>query len=446
MRHSIIRLSCVAGFLGLAMGGAVARPTSVCAADLPATQPAVVLPSIPERTFSIADYGAISDGTTPATSAMTKAIEAARQAGGGVVRIPAGRYLTAPFSLTSKLNFHLDKGAVLLLMNNLETYPKGDKGYADWISAKGCTDLAITGDGTIDGQGQPWWDKYRKRNGIAPRGLPHRPHMIRLSNCTRVLVRDVTLTNSPNFHLVPDDCQDVTIDHVTIKAPADAPNTDAIDPSGWGFHILRCTIDVGDDNIAIKAHASGKPGRPSCENFLVEDCTFLHGHGLSIGGQTPGGLRGLLVRNCTFDGTEAGIRLKAGRGEGGLVEDCAYQGLIMRNVKVPIYITSYYPRLPADVEKDAARPVNATTPIWRNIRISDLTATNCPEAGRILGLPETPVSDVTFTNVHLSAAKGMRILHGRQIDFRQSSIEVEKGSKLTLTDADVSGLEAATGK
>src|SRR5207253_1217248 len=162
-------------------------------------------------------------------------------------------------------------------------------------------------------------------------------------NITRLLVKDVTLTNSPNFHLITDDSEDVTIDHVTIKSPANAPNTDGIDPSGWNYHITRCTIDTGDDNIAIKAHKAAKAGRPSCEHFLVEDCTFRRGHGMSIGGQTPGGLRGLLVRNCTFDGTEAGIRMKAPRGEGGLVEDCTYEKITMRGVKVPIFITSYYP-------------------------------------------------------------------------------------------------------
>ena len=181
--------------------------------------------------------------------------------------------------------------------------------------------------------------------------------MIRLRDCTRVLVEGVTLTNSPNVHLITDDCEDVTIEGVTIKSPADSPNTDGLNPSGWNYHIARCTIDTGDDNIAIKAHPSRRPDRPSCENMLIEHCTFLHGHGMSVGGQTPGGLRGLVVRDCSFDGTEAGIRLKAPRGDGGLVEDCAYEKLTMKHVKVPIYITSYYPSVPKDVEDDPAQPV-----------------------------------------------------------------------------------------
>ena len=409
-------------------------------------QPAVILPQIPDRNFRITDYGAVADGKTLATDAIVKAIDAARTAGGGTVQISAGSFLTTPFSLTSKLNLHLDRGATLLLINTIETYPKTSRSYIDWISADRCSDIAITGEGTIDGQGQPWWDKYRKRGGVVPAGLLHRPQMIRLSACSRVLIKDVTLTNSPNFHLIPDDCENVTIEHITIRAPSDAPNTDAIDPSGWSFHIVDCTLDVGDDNIAIKAHRSARLDRPACENFLIENCTFLHGHGMSIGGQTPGGLRGLVVRNCTFDGTEAGIRLKAARGQGGLVEDCSYENLTMRNVKVPIYITSYYPSIPADVENDPAQPISPTTPIWRNIRITDLTGTHCGEAGRMLGLPEMPISDVVLTNVHLSAAKGLRIVNARQIQFVSSTVTSQKGPGLIVHGADISGLEPETGK
>ncbi len=402
--------------------------------------PAAALPKVPDKTFSIADFGAVADGKTPATDALVKAIEAAHQAGGGTVRVPAGRYVTSPFSLTSKLNLHLDQGATLLLVNDLQTYPHTARNYTDWITANECTDISITGEGTIDGQGRPWWDKYRKRDGVVPTGLLHRPHMIRLSACSRVLIKDVTLTNSPMFHLVPDDCEDVTIDHVTIRAPADAPNTDGIDPSGWNYHISRCTLDVGDDNIAVKGHKSARPGRPACEHLLVENCGFLHGHGMSVGGQTVGGVRGLLVRNCTFDGTEAGIRLKAARGEGGLVEDCSYEKLTMRNVKVPIYITSYYSGVPGDIDSDSAQPVSATTPIWRNIRITDVTAAQCPEAGRVLGLPEMPISDLIFTNVHLSGGRGLRIVRAKHVEFVKSSIKPEQGPALVLHDAEVSGL------
>jgi polygalacturonase len=403
--------------------------------------PVPALPQIPAKTFSITEFGAVSDGKTLATEAVKKAIAAATAAGGGTVRVPAGRYLTSPFALASHIDLHVEAGATLLLVNDLEHYPRTEKTYTDWITAEGCTDIAITGEGTIDGQGKPWWDKYRKVNGVAPTGLLHRPQMIRLSRCSRVLIKDVSLTDSPNFHLIPGACRDVTIEHVRITAPADAPNTDAIDPSGWNFRIARCTISVGDDNIAIKPSALVEPGKPSCENFLVEDCTFGRGHGMSIGGQTPGGLRGLIVRNCTFEGTDAGIRMKASRGQGGLVEDCRYEHLTMKNVKVPIYITSYYPSIPKDVETDAAQAVGATTPIWRNIHIEDVTITDSPEAGRIIGLPEMPIENLTFKNVKITTAKGLRVVRAKGVEFIDSTLRVQSGPPLILHEAQVKGLE-----
>jgi polygalacturonase len=172
---------------------------------------------------------------------------------------------------------------------------------------------------------------------------------------------------------------------------------------------------------------------------LIEDCTFREGHGMSIGGQTAGGLRGLVVRNCTFEGTEAGIRMKAPRGEGGLVEDCVYENLAMKRVKVAIYITSYYPSIPKDVETDAAQAVAPSTPIWRDIRISNVTITDSAEVARVIGLPEMPVSNLVLTNVRSSANKGMRIVHARGVRLEGCDTVVRQGQALVTHDAEVQG-------
>jgi len=124
------------------------------------------------------------------------------------------------------------------------------------------------------------------------------------------------IRNSPSFHLVPSDCEDVTVEGVNIFAPADSPNTDATDPSACRHVVYRrCTFDVGDDDIAIKSgHADPTHPNAAVEDMLVEDCTFLAGHGMSIGSETTGGVKNLTVRNCTFDGTTSGIRIKSDRG------------------------------------------------------------------------------------------------------------------------------------
>ncbi len=148
-------------------------------------------------------------------------------------------------------------------------------------------------------------DNFRNRQADGDASPPLAgQNLINLNRCNRVLVQDVLLTNSPMFHLVPKACQNVTVQNIHIKAPFNAPNTDGMDPSGWNYLIDHCTFDVGDDCIALKPTTQIDPTRPSCENFTITNCTFLHGHGMSIGGQSNGGLHHLVVRDCTFDGTD----------------------------------------------------------------------------------------------------------------------------------------------
>jgi len=413
--------------------------------------PAIPRPVIPNNTFTITDYGAVPDGITLNTDAIARTIDACEKAGGGTVIIPPGKFLTAALALTSNLNLHLEKGATILFSNKFSDYTLSEKGYPNLITAINVHDLAITGEGTIDGQGQPWWDEFLKTKGTPPEveKMPHRPFMVVLRGCTRLLVQGITLTNSPSFHLVPSASRDVRIDNVKFISPEKAPNTDGLDPSGWNWLVTNCTFDVGDDCIAIKPSGASTDDHLSVEDFYVANCKFKHGHGMSIGGQTPGGLRHLVVRDCTFENTDAGIRMKANRGAGGLVEDCLYENLTMKNVKVPIYITSYYPErgTPKDPSTDKGEPVNKTTPIWRNIRINNVTAEGSPTAGKIVGLPELPVSDVTLTNVKISAEKGMTIWNTEGVRFVNSQVTAQKEPALDIRQSsDVTGLNPKTGR
>ncbi len=420
-----------------------------CTALAADESPKPALPQIPQAEFKITDFGATPNDDTLDTAAITKAIDACRAKGGGVVIVPAGKFISGAITLVSKMELRLDEGATLMLTDAADAFPISESHHQHAISAERCTDVAITGNGTIDGNGKRWWDEFLKVKGKPEQNQqPRRPNLIDLGSCQRVLVRDVLIKDSPNFHLVPRDCDDVTIDSVRIKAPDTAPNTDGIDPSGRNYLITKCTIDVGDDNIAFKPQRDRKDGRPSCENIVVSDCTFKHGHGLSIGGQTPAGMRNLVARDCTFDGTDAGIRMKAPRGEGGVCENLVYENLTMRNVKVPIFITSYYPNntTPKEPGKDSPKAVNEKTPIWRNIRISNVTIESCPEAGRIFGLPEMPVSDLTLTNVTIKADKGLRLANAKNVTFKDSPITAAKGPAIFVDNAEVSGIDPATGK
>ena len=395
-----------------------------CALRVPAQS--IPLPTIPHATFNVTNYGAIGDGKTMNTSAIQKTIDTA-SAGGGTVLIPAGKFLTGPFTLASSINLHLVKNATILISDDLANYPSAKGRYQDSITA--------SGEGTIDGQGNAWWTAFR-----ADKSMTHRPYMIKLSNCTRVRVHGVTLGNSPMFHLVPQNCTDVTIQGITIQAPANAPNTDGIDPSGWNFLITDCTIDTGDDNIAITPANGRTPGN---KNYKVKNCTFRHGHGCSVGSGTAGGIEDLKVSACTFNQTDSGIRIKTLRGNGGLLQNCTFENLRMTAVKNPIYIIDWYPErnAPKDPSTEKPEPVTDRTPLNKNIIIRNVTATDCPTAGTIRGLPEAPITGVTLSNVNVSAKTGMKIYHAKGIKFVGSKITVESGKPLTAFDAEITGLE-----
>jgi polygalacturonase len=393
------------------------------------------LPLIPTNTFPVTQYGAVGDGETINTAAIQKTIDAASKAGGGIVLIPEGKFLTGPFMLASRINLHLVKGAMILISDDMAKYPVVNERYRDCVSASDAQDVEISGEGTIDGQGKAWWAAFE-----ADHNMTHRPYMIKLSNCKRVLVQGITLSNSPMFHLVPQNCTDVTIKGITIKSPSNAHNTDGIDPSGWNYLITDCTIDAGDDNVAVKPGGGRSPGN---KNYMITNCRFLHGHGMSIGSGTSGGIEDLTVSNCTFDSTDAGIRIKTARGRGGLLQNLTYENLTMTAVKNPIYIIDWYPErdAPKDPTTEKAEPITDRTPINRNIIIRNVTATNCPSAGTIRGLPEAPITGITLSNVTLSAKTGMNIYHARGIRFTDSKIYVESGKTLTTFNAVVAGLE-----
>ena len=400
----------------------------------PALDWKAAMPSIPAAVFNVKDFGAVPDDEGDDTAAFAKAIAAVSAAGGGHLVVSRGEYRTGHIDLASRLNFHLEKGARLLFSGDPEAYRIEGRKFRPLILASGVEDLAISGEGVLDGQGSAWWTAAREfKNAARARGDANeeigRPRLLIIEKSKRVLVDGITLTNSPQFHFIPSRCEDVTIRSVTVRSPHEAPNTDGIDPAASKrVHIAGCTIDTGDDNIAIK---SGNPEFGPVENLLIENCTFLGGHGMSIGSETYGGVRNLVVRNSTFDGTEAGIRMKSARGRGGVSENLLYENLTMRNVEVAIQITSYYPNKTtpkpgvADVAPEERNP---RTPAWRNIRIRNVSSTGGTKtAGIIIGLPEEPVADIAMENVRIEAPTGLRLVAARGLTLRDVEIQAAKG-------------------
>ncbi len=241
-----------------------------------------------------------------------------------------------------------------------------------------------------------------------------------------------------------DHCDDVLAQGLRITAPVHSPNTDGMDPNGRNFLITHCTFDEGDDCIAIKADGRPHLIHPASENIIIKNCHFFHGHGLSVGSGTSGGLINVLAEKCTFDGTQAGIRLKASGGNGGLVEDLYYDHLSMVGVDIPILISSYYNntspwvyQVPARALNDPAGVISAAahTPRWRHIDISHLRAVQAQTAAFVVGRPESP-ADVTLDHVQIVARKPMRIVNA-DVALHNTLIVTQNGSQVVATNSRV---------
>jgi len=420
--------------LVLALGSRlVASPVDVSAVEN--LRPA--LPVIPQRTFTLTDFGAVGDGTTMNTEAFKKAIAAVDKAGGGQLVVPKGVFVTAPFKLCSSLDLHLVEGAVIKAPETFAALglpdPASFKTQAEasavykvpdpLITGNKLHDVALTGPGTIDGSGQHWWDwseraaRNAKTQGQPDRVVYRRPHLVVIDRCERLHVADITLTNSSMFHLVPKNITDLTIERVKVRAPWDGsgPNTDAIDPGpGTNFWIHHCDIDTGDDDIVIKSGGT---------NILIEDNTIKHGHGISIGSETTAGINHMLVRRCTFEDTDNGIRLKSMRGAGGLVENIRYTELTMKNVENAIVLQLDY----VDNNRPDFKGDPTKVPAIHNILLDHLVIVGSRRAGIIHGLPDSPITNITLSDISLQAETDLDVKNADNPSYIRVTRDIRAG-------------------
>jgi polygalacturonase len=358
-------------------------------------------------------YGAKADGTTMNTSAIQAAIDACSKKGGGKVTLDGGTYLTGPIVLKSDIDLDIAKGTTLQGSSRHDDYPRKmefrNPGLQSLVSATNASNISITGGGVIDGAGETWWKEARAQgdHGIMGQGML-RPRLIVFDHSHKILMEGVTVQNSPFWQIVVYYSDDVAIRNIRVLADPASPNTDAIDPfSSSNIRIEHVYADVGDDDVAIKSGQANSPGpdAPS-KDITISDCTFMHGHGLSIGSEVSGGVQNVHVARVHFKGTANGVRIKSNRDRGGDIGNFDFRDLTMEDVGTPILITEYYPRIP---DRDSAQSVGRLTPRFHDISITNLTATGAKTAGFIVGLPESPITSVTLTNVQIAAEKGMTI-------------------------------------
>ncbi len=414
---------------------------------------------------TITQYGAVADGHTRCTGPIQAAIDAAGRAGGGTVWVPPGTFYTGPITLQSHVTLHLDNGTRLLFSDDpadyplIETYYEGEAVLAAMpqVFADHAENIAITGQGTLDGNGMVWWALQRSRKLTHPR-----PRLIGFQHCNQVRIDSVTLLNSPSWTINPVLCDNVTIRGVTVINPPDSPNTDGINPDSCRqVHISDCHIDVGDDCITLKSGNQKRQPRQPCENIVITNCTMVHGHGgVVIGSEMSGGVRNVTISNCVFTGTDRGIRIKTQRRRGGLVENIRVSNIVMEQVLCPLVINMQYwgKTTKADTWAwdETPQAVDDGTPAIRNVSLSQLTARGIRAAAAYLsGLPEMKLSDISLADIDLEmteqadparpamshlappmAGQGLIARHVTGLSLSQVRIRRARGLSFTFEDCD----------
>lgn len=451
----------------------------------------VELPKIPDREYDIRDFGAVSGGEVSNTKVINQAILEAYQSGGGKVIVPAGIWLTGPIELKSNIDLHIESGAVLLFAKNKEEYPLYMSDYEGMetiralspIHAENAANIAITGKGIIDGNGGLWrpvkqfkvtqrqWDELlsiSKTTVTAKDGeiwLPtetartgwklsidnpkvleqmetarecwdfFRPVLLRLYHCDHILIEGVTLQNSPAWNVHPCFCRHITIRHAVIRNPYYAQNGDGLDLESCQYaHIHDTTFDVGDDAICMKSGKGEKARqiKEPTQDVSIHDCTVYHGHGgFVVGSEMSRGVRNVEVRNCTFIGTDVGIRFKSALGRGGIVENIVLEDIQMQNIEKEAMIFTMGYVLDYRENKVNAKKVKAQDiPYFKNITMRRITC-NGAETGlkaegidleglQIEGLQEKkPVIDgIVLEDSHIFAREQTKLSHVGSITIR----------------------------
>jgi polygalacturonase len=404
-------------------------------------------PIIRPNEFPITNYGAKGDGVSDCSGALRSAIDTATKSGGGVVVVPIGVYCTGPIRLRSNVNLHLDKGAVLKFYRYPAKYLpvvltrwEGVEclNYSPFIYAHGENNIAITGEGTLDGQADDahWWPwKGNKASGWAE-GTPNqnegrnklfemgeqgtdvvkrlfgegfflRPNFIELYRCRNILIEGVRIINSPMWEIHPVLCVNVTVRGVQIDSHG--PNNDGCNPESCRDVLIEnCSFDTGDDCIAIKSgrNNDGRRINVPSENIVIRKCTFKDGHGgVTIGSEMSGSVRNVFVENCTLESPVlySALRIKSNAVRGGTVEN-----IFLRDIKVGLV-----DRAVVDVDLLYEEGRNGKfLPTIRNISIERMTVKKCATALNLVGYDVAPLQNITLKDCTFKeAGKGYKIEH-----------------------------------
>jgi len=476
--------------------------------------PKVVEPTFPDNTVTITDFGAVGDGQTMNTQAIADAINAVSKKGGGIVNIPSGVWLTGPIILKSNINIHTECGALVIFSKNKDLYPLIETTFEGLktvrclspIYGKDLENIAFTGKGVFDGSGGVWrpvkkakitsgqWKDLVASGGVVNKkgdiwypsqqyidavemsdmNVPKnfktlddykkikdflRPVMVSVVSCNKVLFDGPVFQNSPAWCVHPLMCKNLTVRNIDVRNPWFSQNGDGIDIESCENSIVtNCTFDVGDDAICVKS-GKDKFGRERgipTQNLIVKNCTVYHGHGgFTVGSEMSGGIKNMHISNCTFIGTDVGLRFKSTRGRGGVVQGVYISNINMVNISTnAISFNLYYGGLSVSEmlqqnkqEKGGVEgkvpPVTEETPKFKDISIKNITCRGAFQSIYLQGLPEMNLENVTMENLIMEGTNGMLCMDADGVAIKNLTLKTTRFPAMSFyntKNVDITGL------
>jgi polygalacturonase len=419
-------------------------------------------PAFPKRDLSITDFGAVGDGRSEATDEIRKAIETCSQAGGGRVIVPSGTFLTGAVYLKSNVNLHIAEGATLKFIPDPKKYLpvvftrfEGIEcmNFSPLIYAFEQENIAVTGTGVLDGSASNdnWWGWARRaaddtdsparpdikqlldfgERGVSVterifgQGHRLRPNFIQPYRCRNILIKDVTIINSPMWEIHPVLSTNVTVRGVKISSHG--PNNDGCDPeSSRDVLIEDCVFDTGDDCIAIKSgrNNDGRRIHTASENIIVRNCTMKDGHGgVVMGSEISGDCRNVFVENCRMDSPnlDRAFRFKSNALRGGVVEDVFIRNVQIGKVAEAVLTIDFL------YETGAAGPFK---PVVRNVQLERVVSSASPRVMWIVTFPGSIIEDIRFVDCTFRGVEATEVLQNvGSVSFKNITIEPAKKSR-----------------
>lgn len=480
----IMLLAAIVSWSQWTIGATTQEEVNALLQHLPFPSFSIHLPVFPDKQYVVTDFGAVGNATVNSTKAINDAIAACSKNGGGTVIVPAGIYLTAQIEMKSNVNLHLNTGAMIVFSPNINDYPlvKTGSGYGinPLIYGTHLTNVAITGNGSFDGNGQYWrpvkkekmtphqWSDLLKKGGVvdekgttwypdhqAAEGQAYlsgkkkselteadyekvktflRPKMLSLEHCSNVLVEGITLKNPPNFNMIMRSVDGLVVSHVKVMNDWWIQNGDGLDIGNCKNVLMYdCLVNSGDDGICMKSSQT-KSDEYSLENVVIKDCSVFHAHGgFVVGSNTDGNMRNIYVNNCSYTGTDVGLRFKSNIGRGGKVDHVYIDSVFMKDIANEAILFDLTYEDNAAVKSGDAITVDRFVPDFSDIFIRHVVCDGASAAFRVNGSKLPMVHNISIAHSIFKTERGISSVLSDHVTFKHCDVTVNKKPAVELS-------------